>query len=112
MGETSEVGRGCERRRDGRVRGGLVALCAAQGNTRFRSDDWQLVVSPHARTQGWIGRVVRLRLLAGATVMGGAVVEVVGSGLYTGDGSGGGVRRQSSKVGTVVAVGGMEEVAR
>lgn len=36
----------------------------------------------------------------------------MGSGLYTGDGSGGGVRRQSSKVGTVVAVGGMEEVAR
>jgi hypothetical protein len=69
MGETSEVGRGCERRRDKRVRGGLVALCAAQGNTRFRSDDWQLVVSPHARTQGWIGAVCATVLVAGATVM-------------------------------------------
>jgi hypothetical protein len=83
MGETSEVGRGCERRRDGRVRGGLVALCAACA-VQGRAGQHAVWVGRLAaccfttRTHAGLDRAVCATvLLAGATVMGGAVVEVL-----------------------------------
>ena len=100
MGETSEVGRGCERRRDGRVRGGGWAgsLCrATRGSGRTVSLLFHHTHARRARSGGLCDSVAD-----GATVLGGAmVVERAADGEWCtgsilvggGGGSGGGSDR-------------------